>query len=99
MMCEQISSKQVTTRKPHRCFGCCQEIPKGVTVSADTMRGDCSIYTLYLCDPCTALEQELAANRGPYHVWDEPYSEGGLAEAVELSRSYQPGYPFVAAVS
>ncbi len=56
-----IKSKQVKTRKPHRCWGCEREFPAGTIMQAITCvesgePGD--IHTSYWCPVCIAVVDE-----------------------------------------
>ena len=71
-MCQRIAYKLVTTRKPHRCFGCEEQYPKGSRLHAQTMRGDGKVYTLHLCDRCNVASQQ--------YRYPDVYYEGQLKE-------------------
>ena len=78
-MSERIRSQIVTTRKPHRCFGCCKTIPTGSPAERDVCRSDDIMYTIYLCEDCIAFEKTLPAD---YWI-DGEYGEGELAIAKQ----------------
>lgn len=55
-----IWSKRVTTRKPHKCWGCAREFPAGSSIRYNTrIVGDCW-FSWYWCDVCDSLWRELA---------------------------------------
>ena len=78
-MTDTLSHKRVQTRKVHKCWGCCAEIPKGanvwVTVSVDAG----SIGRAYWCDICDQIA-------GDYDPWGDGYFEGELTEQAEEVR-------------
>ncbi len=78
-MSKLIRRQTVTTRKPHRCFGCCTTIPSGSQAERDTCKSDYIIYTIYLCKDCIAFEKTLPAD---YWI-DGGYGEGDLAIAKQ----------------
>ena len=47
-----VSDKKVKTRKPHKCWGCMEDIPTGATVQAVTSVDGGKIATVYWCDRC-----------------------------------------------
>jgi flavoprotein len=51
-MPEFIRDGIVKTRKPHKCHGCLEVIPKGTKVYSQTCVEDDRIYTIYMCDAC-----------------------------------------------
>lgn len=53
-MSETLRSKQVKIRKPHDCWGCDQEYPKGTSMMC-LVGVDDKIYTIYWCDVCLAF--------------------------------------------
>ncbi len=74
-MCQMISKKAVTTRKPQQCFGC-EAVPNaGTTMLAMKTRGDGKIYTLYLCARCEEARSRLDGG--------DTYSQGELRELWE----------------
>lgn len=46
------------TRKPHKCWGCCKDIPIGSVVEF-TVTVDGSFCKAYWCDVCCAVMDEL----------------------------------------
>ena len=52
-----ISEKWVKTRKPHKCFGCAKEYPKGSYMSRSSVTDCGTVWESYLCEVC----QEYAA--------------------------------------
>ena len=78
-MSELIRRQTVTTRKSHRCFGCCKTITKGSQAERNTCKSDDIIYNIYLCEDCLAFEKTLPAD---YWI-DDSYREGELAIAKQ----------------
>ena len=66
---KQLSVKQVTTRKPHKCFGCTREMPKGskMTVIACV---DNKIESVYWCEVCNTYWGKYCEN-GDEIGWGE----------------------------
>ena len=50
-----LSSKIVTTRKPHECVACTRIIPKGRSMIRSTVKDGGELYTNYECSACNAL--------------------------------------------
>jgi hypothetical protein len=65
----EFSNRIVTTRKPHRCFGCCGEIPVGAKASYSTGVYDGYFFASYFCSACV---EWLAEHPG--------YFEDGICE-------------------
>lgn len=55
---EIIGRKYVITRKPHRCFGCAREFPKGTKMEKSCVIDDI-IRTDYLCMTCVDISSKL----------------------------------------
>lgn len=70
-MSNAIKTEQVKTRKIHRCFGCCREIPAGKIVQRDTWVDMGTIQSTYLCDVCVQVSDL-------YLEYDDSYGEGEL---------------------
>lgn len=51
-MADIIAHKYVKTRKPHDCFGCAREFPKGSILKRNTVVDSGDIYTAYICPDC-----------------------------------------------
>lgn len=47
-----VSSEDAVTRKPHKCWGCATEFPKGSKLSRVTCADGGEIYSCYWCDIC-----------------------------------------------
>lgn len=58
-MVEVLSSKVVTTRTPHNCWGCGNPIPVGTKVQCVTGVDDSRIGSVYWCDNCKVFMQTL----------------------------------------
>lgn len=54
-----IDSKKVVTRKPHKCWGCCREFPKGSELLRVTGTDGGEIASVYWCKVCDAIFQEF----------------------------------------
>lgn len=81
---ELLRSKEVKTLKPHRCFGCSREFPKGTKMKFEVWVDEGSAYNSYLCKTCQEVESELANEFGG---WIE-YGEGDLREeAIEYEKA------------
>jgi DNA-directed RNA polymerase subunit RPC12/RpoP len=79
-MVTNISQKKVQTRKPHKCFACGREFPKGTTMVSSTNVFDNRIYTLYTCETCDTL-----ISKHSKWLLDEQenyYPEGCVAELL-----------------
>lgn len=64
-MNDVIKQKIVTIRKPHVCFGCGREFPSGTKMEY-SFCSDGSPYSVYLCDSCQAVANDLANLEGGY---------------------------------
>lgn len=51
-MSEIIAHKYVKTRKPHKCFGCAREFPKGSILKREAVAEDGTVFTAYMCPDC-----------------------------------------------
>lgn len=51
-MSQIIQSKTVKTRKPHTCFGCAREFPKGTNMQREAVKDCGSVFTAYMCSSC-----------------------------------------------
>lgn len=47
-----IHHKYVKTRKPHTCFGCAREFPKGSILNREAVENGGSVFTAYMCPSC-----------------------------------------------
>ena len=80
-MSELISTKDVVTRKPHRCFGCAREFPFRTKMQKDFIV-DGKPFTSYLCETCQEVVSKWA--------YDEEFGYGDLREdAEELERKHE----------
>lgn len=70
----EIRNKKVTTRKPHRCFGCGRTFPTGTQMDFSVFVDD-GIFNCYLCKSC----QKVA-----YDIGDEFCFGDLLEDALEL---------------
>lgn len=74
-MASIICSKNVKTRKPHVCFGCAREFPKGNILLREAIEDGGSVFTAYLCKSCEAYVQKHL------HPFDE-FGFGDLRDGV-----------------
>lgn len=74
-MADVISHKYVKTRKPHKCFGCAREYPKGSILNREAVEDDGTVFTAYMCPEC-----EDYLNSGDYS--GDEFCFGQLYEAV-----------------
>jgi hypothetical protein len=76
----ELTSKYVTSRKNHRCFGCAQCIPSGTKVKyyAGIWEGDFSYG--YICAVCEIVLED-------FDSYEDTYYEGDLYEDRELWQS------------
>jgi len=51
-MSEILKSKNVITRKPHRCWGCAKTYPSGSNMSAVSCAEGGTVETIYWCPTC-----------------------------------------------
>lgn len=51
-MSEILSNKDVTIRKPHKCFGCLQIFEPGIKMRVQALKYDNRLYRLYTCEVC-----------------------------------------------
>lgn len=77
---QTITHELVTTRKPHRCFGCVETFPARTLMHRHVWRDD-GIHTAYWCVPCQAFLTE-AIKRDPY-LQDDGVEEGWVRECRE----------------
>ena len=58
----------VKCRKPHNCFGCGREFPKGTVMERQVINGtENGIMTIHLCETCEHLiSKELAGGEEYY---------------------------------
>lgn len=47
-----IAHKYVKTRKPHHCFGCAREFPKGSILNREAVEDGGTVFTAYMCPEC-----------------------------------------------
>lgn len=70
-----IYSKKVKTRKPHICFGCAREFPKGSILLREAVEDGGSVFTAYMCKSCEDYVQKCL------HPFDE-FGFGDLRDGV-----------------
>lgn len=58
----------VKCRKPHCCFGCGREFPKGTVMERQVINGtENGIMTIHLCETCEHLITEEVPEGGIYY--------------------------------
>lgn len=72
-MIEVIGRKIVKTRKPHVCFGCGREFPKGTEMEKSCIVDD-KLWTCYLCTTCQEITQSMS--------WGDEFGFSELREAA-----------------
>lgn len=72
-MPETLTDKTVTTRKPHRCWGCAREFPAGTKLTLIESVDGGEWYRGYWCPVCEAVW-----DNGRYYRDDEGVSFGEL---------------------
>lgn len=81
-MWEQISSKKVKTRKPHKCAMCTRTVPAGRTMRAEVNK-DNYIYRLYTCETCDTLTTEFTELFDEYGL----FPSGCVGEVLRYDES------------
>ena len=81
-MSEVIHHKYVKTRKPHICFGCAREFPKGSILNREAVADGGSVFTAYMCPSC---EEYIINELPPY----DEFSFGALRDSVLEMESEQ----------
>lgn len=74
-MGEVIYHKYVKTRKPHNCFGCAREFPKGSILKRESVKDCGEVFNCYICPDC-----EDYLDSGDYT--GEEFCFGDLRDAV-----------------
>ena len=84
-MADFVRGIDVTTRKPHRCFGCSREFPAGTKMEYRIWIDDRWMHE-YFCGTCLEVEKELTK------MGDLEYCRGDLREdALEYERRGNAG--------
>ena len=65
-MSEVFKYHWVKTRKPHNCFGCGREFPKGTIMERQVLSTDNNILTIHLCKTCEYLISKDLPDGGEY---------------------------------
>ena len=81
-MSEVIHHKYVKTRKPHTCFGCAREFPKGSILNREAVADGGSVFTAYMCPSC---EEYIINELLPY----DEFGFGDLRDGVLEMESEQ----------
>ena len=53
-----LRNKMVTTRKPHRCWGCLRKFPEGTKMTMN-VTVDVIPFTSYWCETCEEIINEI----------------------------------------
>lgn len=75
-MADVIAYKYVKTRKPHKCFGCAREYPKGSILNREAVVDGGTVFTAYMCSECEDYLHSSRDYRG------EEFGFGDLYESV-----------------
>jgi hypothetical protein len=67
-----LGRKIVFTRKPHICFGCGREFPKGANMERSCVVDGGVAWTCYLCQTCIDISSEMR--------YDDEFCYGDLRE-------------------
>ena len=62
-----LSDKDVKTRKPHQCFLCEEDIPKGTICRRRTGTQEGDIFTFYMHEECRQVTLEWDDEHWEYH--------------------------------
>ena len=65
-----ISEKRVKTRKPHRCFGCAKEYPKGSWMCRFSVADCGTVWASYKCEVCEEYEVRFLSDGDFYGYGD-----------------------------
>ena len=74
-MSDILKQKQVTTRKPHNCWGCAREFPTGTVLLFIKSVDDGLIFSIYWCEVCQEVLRECADSDS-----DDEYNYGEVTE-------------------
>lgn len=74
-----LQNRQVTTRKPHQCFGCGRTFPTGTLMGLIVQVDDGEFDRMYWCYICSAY-------------WHEYYQHGDEINEGELRTENPEGY-------
>lgn len=74
-MTRVFNCHEVKTRKPHNCFACGREFPKGTIMERQVVQNDKEVYTIHLCSTCQELIDETLRD-------EEIYCEGDFLAAA-----------------
>lgn len=77
-----LTNKEVTTRKPHKCFMCLRKFPEKTRMHVQNNVCDREIYSIYSCMTCEELKSLIDLTDG-----EHAYQEGCVYEEV-----YERGY-------
>lgn len=81
---ELLRAKKVKITKPHKCFGCRREFPKGTEMQFEVWTDADSVNNSYLCETCQEVSSRPALEWGPGFE----FGEGDLREdAIEFERN------------
>lgn len=69
-----LRSKNVITRKPHKCFGCMRTFPENTPMLFEAVAWDGTVDNNYFCASCQHVMSELS--------YMDTFGEGGLYDAA-----------------
>ena len=75
---DQLTNKQVKTRKPHNCWGCAREYPAGTEMQLVESVDQGEFYRAYWCKECLSLFAYI-----PTYMDDDGWAYGELREYYE----------------
>ena len=77
-MTHQFAFDLITTRKPHRCWGCVETFPKGTRMWRWSGKSDGALLTTHTCEPCqVVIDRACKLDR---HLAEEGLDEGCVRE-------------------
>jgi hypothetical protein len=84
-MSDVLRSKTVHTRKPHVCFGCGREFPKGTMMESQGVKDGGTVFTCYLCDTCNDITNRMS--------FGDDYGFGDLRDEAEEEENMRRELP------
>lgn len=54
-----LRSKEVITRKSHKCFGCNRSFPKGTKMLSEGIADAGTVFNCYLCPTCVEIMYDM----------------------------------------
>lgn len=71
-----LKSKWVTTKIPHKCFGCGRTFPAGVEMNYLAVADKGTVYSYYLCKSCMEVIKK-------YNTFYVKFCEGDLLQRAK----------------